>query len=90
MKKHLNLNIRGKVQGVWYRASTKRKADELGITGIVRNESDGSVYAELEGNERAIGQMLDWCHQGPELAQVDEVIVTEGTLENYTAFEINS
>lgn len=90
MKKHLNLSIRGKVQGVWYRASTKRKADELGITGIVRNEPDGSVYAELEGDKEAIDKMLEWCYQGPELSKVDEVIVSEGILEYYTTFEISS
>lgn len=90
MKKHLNLSIRGKVQGVWFRASTKRRAEELGIRGIVRNEPDGSVYAELEGDKEVIDKMLEWCNHGPELAKVDEVVVSEGILQHYTTFEISS
>jgi len=47
--KHLNITVKGVVQGVFFRASTKDQADQLGICGLVRNEQDGSVYVEAEG-----------------------------------------
>lgn len=86
--KHYKLRIKGRVQGVWYRASTRRQAQELGLGGFVRNEPDGSVYAEAEGEERALQAFVSWCREGPDRAQVEEVIVEEGPLKGFTAFEI--
>ena len=88
MKKHYKLTIKGRVQGVWYRASTKQKAIELGLMGFVQNEHDGSVYAEIEGEAAAVRDMIAWCKQGPELAQVERVEVEEGRILNFESFEI--
>lgn len=88
MKIHVKLKIYGKVQKVWYRASTERKAKELGIYGIVKNETDGTVYAELEGNASQIEQMVDWCKKGPPLSKVTKLEKVEGELINYTSFEV--
>lgn len=88
MKKHFKLKITGKVQGVWYRASTKRKARELGLCGFVRNQPDGSVYAEVEGTEAQIRALFDWCRQGPELARVEKVTVKEGDWVGFGRFEV--
>ena len=88
MKKHVNLKIFGRVQGVWYRASTERKAKELGICGIVQNESDGTVYAEIEGTEEQIKNMVDWCKKGPPLARVTKIEKEVGGLVNYDSFKI--
>jgi acylphosphatase len=88
MLTHLNLHITGKVQGVFYRDSTRRKAQELGITGFVRNQPDGSVYAEAEGTEEQLNQLVGWCHVGPERAQVSQVIVATGPVVGYKGFEI--
>jgi acylphosphatase len=85
---HKNLHITGKVQGVFYRDSTRQKANELGITGFVRNQPDGSVYAEAEGTEAALGSFIDWCHQGPPKAEVKKVTTTTGTWVGYSGFEI--
>ena len=85
---HTILRISGKVQGVFFRASTKSKADELGINGFVRNESDGSVYAEAEGTPEQIEALVKWCHQGPPHAQVTEVKVNSGQLQHFKKFEI--
>ncbi len=56
----------GIVQGVFYRYSTKRKADELGLAGTVRNLPDGSVEVVCEGDEKQIERLIEWCRQGPE------------------------
>lgn len=73
--KSLSIQVFGRVQGVWFRASTKNKADQLGLGGSVRNMPDGSVHIEVTGNEQEIDEFLKWCHEGPELARVDNVEV---------------
>ena len=75
MKSKVHVIIYGRVQGVWFRVSTKNKAEQLGITGWVRNTSDGNVEAVFEGDEKIIEEMLEWCNHGPPLAEVDNVEV---------------
>ncbi|MEX2597982.1 MAG: acylphosphatase [Salibacteraceae bacterium] len=89
MKKHLNIQIFGLVQGVWFRKNTKQKADALAISGFVRNEKDGSVYLELEGDASMIDIMLEWCERGPELARVDKLKKSEGAFMGLNGFEIH-
>ena len=67
------VQIRGRVQGVGFRAAAVRQAHELGITGWVRNTDDGAVEALLQGHVDAIDRMLSWLHTGPPAARVDEV-----------------
>ena len=69
-KKHIAVRIYGKVQGVFFRASTQQQAKSIGLTGFVRNEQDGSVYLEAEGNEVALQQLIAWVHMGPDRASV--------------------
>jgi acylphosphatase len=71
----VSVTISGIVQGVWFRASTKEKAEQLGITGWVRNTSDGNVEAIFEGDDYLIKEILKWCQQGPPHARVENVIV---------------
>lgn len=85
---HLNITITGKVQGVYYRASTKQKADALGVKGFVCNQPDGSVYIEAEAAPEVLEKFLAWCHQGPERAQVLNVETTSAPLQNFVAFEV--
>ena len=73
----LRLQIRGRVQGVWFRQATRQQADRLGVRGWVRNRADGSVEAVLEGDARAVRELERWCHQGPPSARVIEVLVAE-------------
>jgi len=75
MKKSAHVIISGGVQGVWFRANTKQKAEELGLTGWVRNTNDGCVEAVFEGEERQLEEMIKWCHKGPSLANVKKVEV---------------
>jgi acylphosphatase len=88
MTKHYNVIVSGKVQGVFYRASTKQKADELGVAGFVENLPEGTVYMEAEGEQRLLDELVQWCKRGPQGARVDNVEVTEGELMNFERFEI--
>ena len=75
MNTRAHVVISGRVQGVWYRASTRDKAEQLGLTGWVRNTFDNKVEAVFEGDENAIKEMIAWCHEGPRLASVTDVTV---------------
>ncbi len=86
--KHLDITVKGKVQGVFYRTSTKAVADQLGIRGTVRNEADGNVIIEAEGEPALLDMFLDWCNEGPENAEVNAVETNEGELKNYRNFEV--
>lgn len=87
-KKHFAIRITGKVQGVYYRASAAEEARRLQLTGFVRNEPDGSVYLEAEGEEEALQQLVAWCRKGPPRARVEQVVVNEGELKHFVSFEI--
>jgi len=82
------LKVFGLVQGVWFRKHTKEKALELGINGFVKNESDGSVYIEAEGDANILHKFTEWCHTGYPHSKVDKVEVTEQPMKNFKAFEI--
>jgi len=71
------VRIHGRVQGVWYRGWTVETAQDLGLTGWVRNRSDGTVEALLRGPTRAVTTMITACHQGPPAARVTRVEVQE-------------
>ena len=75
MKSNVHVIISGRVQGVWFRATTKQKAEQLGLTGWVRNSPEGNVEAVIEGEVNIIQEMLEWCHHGPPLAKVENVEV---------------
>jgi len=86
--KHLDIRISGNVQGVFFRHSARRRAEELGITGFARNEPHGAVWIEAEGEPEELELFLAWCKSGPPSARVDNVEVEEGAPENYTGFDI--
>jgi acylphosphatase len=71
--KQLQLMVRGRVQGVYFRASTQREAKRLGLGGWVRNRPDGSVEILAEGEEQAIRELYGWAQKGPGAARVDRV-----------------
>ncbi len=85
---HLILNVFGKVQGVFFRASTLQKAVDLNVKGFVKNEKDGSVYIEAEGEKEALDQFYEWCKQGPQHAVVSKVDKQYGTAKMFSSFEI--
>ena len=88
MKKHFDITVKGHVQGVFYRASTKAVADQLGVKGLVSNEPNGDVFIEAEADAMTLDLFLDWCKEGPEHANVISVESHEGELKNYRNFEV--
>ena len=77
----LDAIVRGRVQGVGFRAFTRRHARRLGLNGHVRNEPDGSVAVVAEGQGRALGELVRALHDGPPAARVDDVVMTWGKAE---------
>lgn len=75
MKSRVHVVISGQVQGVWFRASTRDKAQQLGLIGWVKNTPEGNVEAVFEGEENLVREMLEWCHHGPPLAEIENVEV---------------
>ncbi|WP_324809201.1 acylphosphatase [Sphingomonas sp. LY29] len=65
--------VTGRVQGIFFRAWTKQQADQLGVSGWVRNRSDGSVEAFLEGDETAVADLIERMRSGPSAARVDRL-----------------
>ena len=87
--KHVSITVSGRVQGVFFRASAKNKADELGVHGSVRNNEDGSVSIEAEGDELSIEKFIAWCRIGPKLSRVDHCDVQERDLQHLRGFYIS-
>ncbi len=70
----IEMRVRGRVQGVWFRDSTQREAARIGgLTGFVRNVPDGTVEVVAEGPREACESLLQWCGRGPRMARVDGV-----------------
>ena len=84
----VHLLIQGKVQGVFFRASAKEVAEDLGISGWIKNTKEGAVECVADGAEAAIQQFVDWCKQGPSGARVDEVTVSQTDPIKDTGFRI--
>ncbi len=75
MLKKIHLLISGKVQGVFYRLNVKQKAEELNLTGWVKNRSDGRVEILAEGEKEDLNKLIKWCYNGPKEARVEKVEV---------------
>jgi len=84
-----SIQVLGKVQGVFFRASTQEKAQQLGVRGWVRNEPDGSVKIWAEGRTENLKELVAWCHRGPTHARVQRVIVDDIAEENFSDFQIH-
>jgi acylphosphatase len=89
MKIAVSVIISGKVQGVWFRANTKEKADQIGVVGWVRNNPNGCVEAFFQGPEGIIQEMIGWCYKGPALALVKDLkIEKREPLDSLKDFQI--
>lgn len=86
-KKTAIIRVKGRVQGVFFRQNTAKKAEQFNLTGSVKNCDDGSVKIVAEGNKWDIDQFINWCRKGPELASVSDVKVKwkefEGRFYNF-------
>lgn len=72
-QKRIHLVVRGRVQGVFYRASAQREARRMGLTGWIKNRADGGVEMIVEGEEDQVKDFLAWAQHGPSTARVDKV-----------------
>ena len=88
MLQTVSILITGKVQGVFYRKSARDQALTIGLTGQVRNLTDGSVQAIATGEPEQLESFIVWCKQGPPRAVVSNVTVSELELQLFKKFEI--
>jgi acylphosphatase len=80
--------VSGRVQGVFFRDTTRQRAEAAGVAGWVRNTPEGSVEAVFEGDEQAVEQLVEFCRRGPSRAEVAAVDVTEEEPEGLSGFEV--
>jgi len=79
--KQVHVRVSGRVQGVFFRAEARSRAESLGLSGWIRNEPDGSVAAVFAGEPERVDSMVEWCRRGPAGARVDEVEATDAADE---------
>jgi acylphosphatase len=84
----LHVRVTGLVQGVFFRAWARDEAQALGVSGWIRNCSDGSVEALIEGDSEAIEELIDLLREGPPGAQVEDVEIEEADREGLSSFEV--
>ena len=82
--------VHGRVQGVWFRAGTKERADELGLFGWVKNKSEGTVEIHAEGEKLQLKNFILWCRKGTPAANVASLDLNLTSLQNLRSFEIRS
>ena len=89
MQKTVHIIVTGKVQGVFYRQNTKEKAQELGLTGNVKNMQDGTVHITVTGETEKIKMLINWCKDGPPRADVADVFFEEKNFQEFDRFSIS-
>jgi acylphosphatase len=80
--------VSGRVQGVSFRDATRSQAEQLGLSGWVRNTQDGQVEAVFEGDPDTVQQIIEWCKSGPSSADVEDVSVENEEPENFSGFKV--
>lgn len=86
--RRVRIQLSGRVQGVFFRASCAQRAEELGLSGWVRNVAGGGVEVTFEGTESSVEQMVSWCREGPPLARVDGFEVVDETPTGGSGFRV--
>jgi len=86
--KHLNIQVFGKVQAVGFRYHAQQKAEELGLYGFAKNEYDGSVYLEVEGEEKMLEKFVQWCKKGPNHSEISSLEINKDDFKNFSNFRI--
>lgn len=89
MKKHYNITVEGRVQGVFFRHTARQKALEFGLNGRAENMADATVRIELEGESESLDDFVKWCWIGSKSAEVSQVRVEEGIIRGFEGFEVN-
>ena len=87
--KTIQITVNGRVQGVYFRAFTQKQAIKQDVIGFVRNKADGTVEIIASASQDKLDQFINWCHKGPLMAKVSQVIVKEyASNEHFTQFEV--
>ncbi len=86
--KAVKIVVFGKVQGVYFRANTKKEAKKYSINGFVKNENNGSVYIEAIGESDNLAAFIKWCRKGPILAYVKHVELEDIPFKHFSTFQI--
>lgn len=89
MIKHYRIHVLGTVQGVWFRKYTKEAALGYNLLGLVKNQQDGNVYIEAQGDEKDLSSFIEWLYTGSPLSKVKEVKWEEGSLRQFISFDIS-
>lgn len=84
----VRVRVRGRVQGVFFRAEARARAESLGVAGWIRNADDGSVEAVFEGDDEQVESMVEWCRRGPAGARVQEIEAVEEEPVGETGFRV--
>ncbi|WP_181684570.1 acylphosphatase [Halorhabdus salina] len=87
-RRRAHVFVSGRVQGVFFRATTEQTAREQGVDGWVKNLTDGRVEAVFEGPEAAVDAMIEFCHEGSPQARVENVDVEYESPSGLDSFEI--
>ncbi len=88
MQKTVAITVRGKVQGVWFRKYTVDKAQQLQLTGTVRNTADGDVAVVATGTDDQLADFIEWCWMGSPKSKVTSVTVEDMPLMKFEGFEV--
>ena len=80
--------IHGKIQGLMLRTQARTLAKHLELTGFAKNFPDGSIYIEVEGEEKPLTEFLAWCHKGPKHAQIDKIEIIPHPVRHYSVFRL--
>ncbi len=91
MKRRVSFKVRGRVQGIAFRATARDQAQQLGLVGFIRNLEDGAVAGEVEGDASAVDAFLAWLKRGPPGARVDDLTTADATVAGLSKrFEIRT
>lgn len=88
MRQTRHFTVKGRVQGVWFRDSTRREAERLGITGYAKNLSNGDVEVVASGDAVALDALQHWLAEGPPLARVDKLVTKDLEYQRLTGFKV--
>jgi acylphosphatase len=88
MNELYRIQIEGMVQGVGFRFHARRQAQSLGLSGWVKNQTDGSVLILAEGDPEYLEQFVGWCHEGPRSARVHHVTVQKEEPQGFEGFDV--
>jgi acylphosphatase len=89
MVKNYRIQVIGTVQGVWFRKYTREAALRYNLLGLVKNEQNGSVYIEAQGDEKDLELFIQWLYNGSPMSKVEEVKWKEASLQHFIRFDIS-